>query len=47
MLRRLCFRVRLSEGDRLFEAGVEDLFRMKSNGDLGSGRFSVFSDRRL
>ncbi|EDR09845.1 uncharacterized protein LACBIDRAFT_325701 [Laccaria bicolor S238N-H82] len=31
----LCFQVSLSEGDRLFEAGVEELFRMKSNGDLG------------
>ncbi|EDR01832.1 uncharacterized protein LACBIDRAFT_332854 [Laccaria bicolor S238N-H82] len=31
----LCFPVSLSKGDRLFEAGVEELFRMKSNGDLG------------
>ena len=45
VLHRLCFRVHLSEGDHLFEAGVEDLFRMKSNRDLGPGRFLVFSDR--
>ena len=44
VLRRLCFQVSLSEGDRLFEAGVEELFRMKSNGDLGPGRLLVFSD---
>ncbi|KIK01796.1 hypothetical protein K443DRAFT_6595 [Laccaria amethystina LaAM-08-1] len=31
----LCFQVSVCEGDRLFEAGVEELFRMKSNGDLG------------
>ncbi|KIK01801.1 hypothetical protein K443DRAFT_6597 [Laccaria amethystina LaAM-08-1] len=31
----LCFQVSLSEGDRLFEAGVEELFRMKSEGELG------------
>ncbi|EDR00481.1 uncharacterized protein LACBIDRAFT_313402 [Laccaria bicolor S238N-H82] len=31
----LCFQVSLSEGDRLFEAGVEELFRMKSKGELG------------
>ena len=46
VLRRLCFQVSLSEGDRLFEAGVEELFRMKSRGELGPGRFSTFSDRR-
>ena len=46
MLRRLCFQVSVSGGDRLFEAGVEDLFRMKSRGDFGPGRFLVFSDRR-
>ena len=46
VLRRLCFQVSLSEGDRLFVAGVEELFRMKSNGDLGPGRLSVFFDRR-
>ena len=46
VLRRLCFQVSLSEGDRLFEAGVEELFRMKSNGDFGLGSFSLFSDRR-
>ena len=46
VLRRLCFQVSLSEGDRLFEAGVEELFRMKFNGDLGPGKFLVFSDRR-
>lgn len=31
----LCFQVSLSEGDRLFEAGVEELFSMKSKGELG------------
>ncbi|KIK01804.1 hypothetical protein K443DRAFT_678086 [Laccaria amethystina LaAM-08-1] len=31
----LCFQVPLSEGDRLFEAGMEKLFRMKSEGELG------------
>ncbi|EDR00515.1 uncharacterized protein LACBIDRAFT_334152, partial [Laccaria bicolor S238N-H82] len=31
----LCFQVSVSEGDRLFEAGVEELFRMKSKGELG------------
>ena len=46
VLRRLCFQVSLSEGDRLFEAGVEELFRMKSNGDIGPGKFLVFFDRR-
>ena len=42
VLRRLCFQVSLSEGDRLFEAGVEELFRMKSKGELGPGRFWHF-----
>ena len=46
VLRRLCFQVSLSEGDCLFEAGVEELLRMKLQGDLGPGRFLVFSDRR-
>ena len=46
VLHRLCFPVSLSDGDRLFEAGVEELFRMKFNGDLGPGKFLVFSDRR-
>ena len=46
VLRRLCIQVPMSEGDRLFEAGVEELFRMKSNGDLGPGRFSLFTDQR-
>ncbi|EDQ99154.1 uncharacterized protein LACBIDRAFT_335320 [Laccaria bicolor S238N-H82] len=31
----LCFPVSLSKGDRLFEAGVEELFHMKSKGELG------------
>ena len=44
MLRRLYLQVPLSEGDRLFEAGVEELFHMKSRGELGPGRFSTFSD---
>ena len=47
VLHRLCFQVSLSEGDRLFQAGVEELFRMKFNGDLGPSRFLVFSDRWL
>ena len=46
VLCRLCFQVSLSAGDRLFEAGVEELFRMKSEGELGPGRFLVLSDRR-
>ena len=45
-LRRLCFQTPLSEGHRLFEADVEEILRMKYNGDLGPGRFSVFSGRR-
>jgi len=46
VLRRLCFPVPLSEGDRLFEAGVEELFHMKSRGELGPGRFLAFLGRR-
>jgi hypothetical protein len=39
VLCRLCFVVPLYEGHRLFETGVEKLFRMKSKGKLGPGRF--------
>ena len=46
VLCRLCFQVCLSAGDHLFESGVEDLFCMKSNADLGPGRSLVFSDQQ-
>ena len=46
VLHRLCFEVPLSEGDRLFEAGVEKLFCMKSAGELGPGRFLAFVGQR-
>ena len=46
VLRRLCIQVDLFEDVRSFEAGVEEILRMKFNGDFGPGRFLVFSDRR-
>ncbi|EDQ98791.1 uncharacterized protein LACBIDRAFT_296173 [Laccaria bicolor S238N-H82] len=43
----LCFQVSLSEGDRLFEAGVEELFRMKSKGELGPATKGYKDTRKM
>ena len=45
-LRRLCIQVSVSGRDYLSAPWAEELFRMKSRGELGPGRFSTFSDRR-
>ncbi|EDQ99133.1 uncharacterized protein LACBIDRAFT_296016 [Laccaria bicolor S238N-H82] len=41
----LCFQVSLSEGNRLFEAGVEELFRMKLVGQVEFGNNLKFQKR--